>query len=198
MTFWLQQSSAHVSQEASALEDTEPGIEALGGCTLDAATDAGLQYIPSPVPQSPHQDVLQELLASLTAYASGTMPKANTPKSFLLAAGNPVGSTTSSITEIKRGNTPGAIEYFKAAQELQEDAFHCFSQLRDTSAVLNIQQQEALRCRWSVITGVSALPAGLSSWDQVSLCPDLQALAGVTRLYSGVALHLQRLLRMRE
>ena len=180
------------------MEDTEAYIEALGGHTLDVAIGAGLQCIrhsSSPVHQSPHQDVRQELLASLTAYASGTMPTANTPKSFLLAAGNPVGSTTSSITEIKRGNTPGAIEYFKAAQDLQQDAFQCFSQLRDTSAVLNIQQQEGLRCRWSVITGLSAVPAGLSSWEQVSLCPDLQALAGVTRLYSGVALHLRKQLR---
>lgn len=181
----LQKTSAHAGQAfALQLEDSDAYIEALKGCTFDEATYQGLQYIPTPADLCP-DDTQHEVLAMLKEYASGTMPTASTPRSFLLAAGNPVGSTTGSITEVKYGNIPGAIEHFKSAQDLKEDAYRAFSQLRDTSAVLNIQQRDGLHCRWQVITGLSACPADLSSWENVPLCPDLHALAGVTRLYSG-------------
>lgn len=160
-------------------------MEALKGRSWEAAIEQGLQYIPTPANFAANGQQKQ-LEASLQAYAHGHLPTARTPKSFLLEAGNPVGSTTASITEVRYGSSPGAVEVFKSAKELRQDAYSCLEQLRDMTSVLKVEEQAGLLYRWRVITGMSDCPADMPSREHVPLCPELQEVAGIMRLYSGI------------
>lgn len=181
----LPSNSSQKQQQSVSLEDTEAYIQALDGQTWDVATRNKLQYVETPDEYKLRQDgSLQTVQDTLRSYAHGSMPAADTPNSFLLAVGNPVGSTTSSISEVKHGETPGAIEYFKSATDMQSSAFDCFKQLTDTSRALDAVERDRLESSWRATTG-QPCPAVLGSIQDVPLRTELQELAGVTRLYSG-------------
>lgn len=157
--------------------------------TLQSAIkDGKLIHTCCPIDSAVEQDKARlQFRTDLKAYALGKQPDPFSPKSFLLNAGNPVTTTTCSITEAKYGTVPGAIEYFKPAEDLQIAAFNCFNQLMDKGghAQPGREPQSTLEDRWVGITGQDQLPAGLEAHTSVQLRQELRDVVGTTRMYSG-------------
>lgn len=92
---------------------------------------------------------LQDLLTNLASYVYKGDPPAGEPRTFLLAAGNPAGSTTGTITQIQWSRVAGAIECFASEQELQSTALQCSLRLSDLGEPAEGEEHRTLRAQIS-------------------------------------------------
>ena len=78
--------------------DSQAITDAVGGTSKPQAEAEGIHYIQNPDMGRVTNSQLQDLLIDLASYVHKGDPPAGEPNIFRMAAGNPAGSTTGTIT----------------------------------------------------------------------------------------------------
>lgn len=147
-----------------------------------------IQYVCNPHPDS-DGDMQEQKDEQLTKgpirnYVSVGPPEAHIERrSFLLNTGCQTGTTTNSTLRAQFGYIPGAVERFKSKKQLQSDAYE-YVQLA-CSGNADQQHKQKLYARYKLITGLTEDDPLPESVSKVTMCPQIENVAGKIRLYSG-------------
>lgn len=112
----------------------------------------------------------------------GDAPATGLPKTPILAAGNPVRSTTGSVTQLRWAKVAGARQRFKTIEELQSSAFECAIALRECQ---DSGQDASLRAKFSAYTGQEFDVATIHSPEEITVRQEFLDVAGKEFVYPG-------------
>lgn len=158
--------------------------------TLDDLPGRHIKYIRNPQPDANlQQQQLQEQELTISPVKNWVFQQLEAHmqrNSFLLRTGSPDSTTTNSITKLQYGHIPGAIERFKSLAELQSDAYAFVLLHMTPDSDRESDEYRQLFERFCAITGQTAVPTPLPAMSKdIMVCEAVQAVAGVTHLYSG-------------